>query len=269
MDYQVDLNVFRGPLDLLLYLVKRNEVDIFDIPIARIAEQFLQYLDVIQQVAQSAVAQSAVAQPVIDVERAGDFLVMASTLMEIKSRLLLPRAEVEEVEEDPRSELVRQLLEYKRFKDAAALLEQQAEEQALRFPRQPVEEIAPSIDPAQPPGDAARLARLAQPIRRVELWDLVSAFGRLLRETLAVQPKQIVYDDTPIHVYVEQILECLRGRPRMPFADLFDPPWTRGRLVGLFLAILELIKSQQIVVEQPMPFAEIWVELRLTQETGP
>src|SRR5205809_773475 len=104
MDYQVDLDVFHGPLDLLLYLVKREEVDICDIPIARIAEQFKTYLDVLQH---------------IDVERAGDFLVVASTLMEIKSRLLLPRPPAEEEEEDPRRELVRQLLEYKQFKDAA------------------------------------------------------------------------------------------------------------------------------------------------------
>src|SRR5947209_4751803 len=108
-DYQVDLDTFRGPLDLLLYLVKREEVDIRDIPIARVAEQFKAYLDVLTMV---------------DVERAGDFLVMASTLMEIKSKMLLPRPEgPEEAEEDPRLELVRQLLEYKRFKDAAALLE--------------------------------------------------------------------------------------------------------------------------------------------------
>src|SRR5438105_1657959 len=109
MDYRVDLPVFRGPLDLLLYLVKRNEVDVCDIPIARIAEQFRAYLDVLQ---------------LIDVELAGDFLVMAATLMEIKSRMLLPRGEESaEEDEDPRLELVRQLIEYKKYKDAAALLE--------------------------------------------------------------------------------------------------------------------------------------------------
>src|SRR6516225_5660438 len=158
-NYLVDLDVFRGPLDLLLYLVKRDEVDLRDIPIARVAEQFKQYLDVLQ---------------VIDVERAGDFLVMAATLAELKSKMLLPRAEESSgPEEDPRQELVRQLLEYKRFKDAAALLEQQAEKQAARLPRQP---------PPEPSAPA--------PLRPVELWDLVSTFGRLLRETLALQPQQ-------------------------------------------------------------------------------
>src|SRR6516164_8596350 len=115
MDYQVDLDIFRGPLDLLLYLVKRQEVDISEIPIARVAEQFLEYLRVIE---------------LIDVEWAGDFLVMAATLMEIKSKLLLPRGEEPtETEADPRLELVRQLVEYKQFKDVAALLEAQAERQ--------------------------------------------------------------------------------------------------------------------------------------------
>src|ERR1700676_4174708 len=117
-DYQVVLDTFRGPLDLLLYLVKRDEVDVRDIPIARVAEQFKQYLDVLT---------------LIDVERAGDFLVLAATLMEIKSKLLLPRAEESAAAaEDPRHQLVQQLIQYKRFKDAAALLESQAGRHALR-----------------------------------------------------------------------------------------------------------------------------------------
>ena len=140
-DYQVDLDLFRGPLDLLLYLVKREEVDVRDIPVARVAEQFKEYLDVLQM---------------IDVERAGDFLVMAATLMEIKSKLLLPRpAESAEAEDDPRLELVRQLLQYKRFKDAAALLEARAEQQSQRLAR-----LAPA-EPASAPG--------APPLKPVEI----------------------------------------------------------------------------------------------------
>src|SRR4051812_35673178 len=126
-DYLVDLDTFRGPLDLLLYLVKRDEVDVLDIPIARVAEQFKRYLEVLA---------------LVDVERAGDFLVLASTLMEIKSKMLLPRPEEAgaEAEEDPRRELVRQLIQYKRFKEAAQSLEARAEEQARRLPRGPSEE---------------------------------------------------------------------------------------------------------------------------------
>jgi segregation and condensation protein A len=232
MDYQVDLDVFRGPMDLLLFLVKRNEVDVCDIPIARVAEQFLEYLRVLEM---------------IDVERAGDFLVLAATLMEIKSKLLLPRADDSTEEEaDPRRELVRQLIEYKKFKDAAVLLEAQAERQQSRLARQPFE-LPVEPNPAQ------------QPLRQVELWDLVSAFGRLMRETLALQPQQITVDQTPIHVYMEAILERLRREPRLAFTTLFTPPHTRGRLVGLFLAVLELIKGRQIAAEQLDVFGEIWL----------
>jgi segregation and condensation protein A len=234
MDYLVNLDVFRGPLDLLLYLVKHNEVDICDIPIAKVTEQFHEYLEAIQ---------------LIDVERAGDFLVMAATLMEIKSKMLLPRSEgAPEEEADPRSELVRQLIEYKKFKDAAALLETQAERHLCRLPRQPLEVPAPP-DPA------------LQPLRSVELWDLVSAFGRLMRETLALQPKQIVMDETPMEVHMDRILRRLGAEPRVAFADLFTPPYSRGRLLGLFLAILELIKGRRAVAEQPEPFGPIWVSL--------
>jgi len=232
MDYLVELETFHGPLDLLLFLVKRNEVDIRDIPIARIAEQFIDYMNVLQ---------------IINVEGAGEFLVMAATLMEIKSRLLLPRMEeLPEEEDDPRRELVKQLIEYKKYKEAAAVLEQQAEKQLSRLPRTPLEVPEP-LDPAQ------------QPLRRVELWDLVSAFGRLMRETNALQPRQIVIDETPIHVHIEYILGLLRERPRIPFTDVFTPPHTRGRLLGIFLAILELMKGIQIAAEQPEPFGEIWL----------
>jgi segregation and condensation protein A len=232
MDYQVDLDVFRGPLDLLLYLVKRNEVDIIDIPIARVAEQFIEYLGVLE---------------FIDVERAGDFLVMAATLMEIKSRMLLPRAEGEAgALDDARLELVRQLVEYKRYKDAALLLEAQAEKQLSRLSRQSLEM------PAEP-------SPVDQPLHSVELWDLVSAFGRLMRETLALAPQQIVDDQTPIHVHMENIIENLRQHGQLAFSAIFTPPYSRGRLVGLFLAILELIKLRKVSAEQPDPFGEIWL----------
>src|SRR5207253_8052659 len=230
MDYLVELDTFRGPPDLLLYLVKRNEVDVCDIPIARIADQFLEYLRMIE---------------LIDVERAGEFLVMAATLMEIKSRLLLPRSdELQEEEEDPRQELVRQLLEYKKIKDAASLLEAQAERQLFRLPRSPIETTGPE-DPA------------SQPLRAVELWDLVSAFGRLMRETLALQPSQIVVDETPMHVYMNMIVERLKQVGLMPFKDFFTPPFTRARLVGLFLAVLELIRMGQIEAHQEHVFGQI------------
>jgi len=193
---------------------------------------------------------------VIDVERVGDFIVMAGTLMEIKSKMVLPRSAEESAEEDadPRQELVRQLIEYKKFKDAAAALEAQAERQSLRLARQPV---APptAVDPSR------------QPLQQVELWDLVSAFGRLMRETLALQPQQIVVDQTPMHVYMELIVHRLQAEGPLSFRALFTPPHNRGRLVGLFLAMLELIKGWRILAEQADPFAEIM--LSLTPEALP
>jgi len=233
MDYQVELEIFRGPLDLLLFLVKRNEVDVFDIPIAKIAEQYMHYLDVLK---------------LIDIDRVGEFLVMASTLMEIKSRLLLPRGEEQTPEEeDPRLELVRQLIEYKKFKEASALLERQAEQQAVRHTRHVWEKPRSGPDLA------------SQPLQPVELWDLVSAFGRLLRETLATQPQHIAVDDTPTSVYMDRIRERLTRQPRIPFSQLFEPPFTRACLLGWFLAILEMIRQRHITAEQTTPFGEIWI----------
>ncbi len=239
MEYKVDLETFRGPMDLLLYLVKHNEVDIYDIPIATVAEQFLAHLNLLQW---------------IDVEWAGEFLVTAATLMEIKSRMLLPRTETAEAEnEDPRLELVKQLIEYKKYKEAAALLEVQAEKQLSRLPRLPVDR--PTLDPAQ------------QPMRKVELWDLVSAFGRLMRETSALQPRRIVLDETPIHVHMERIVQRLE-RGRLSFAELFTTPHSRGRLLGIFLAILELIKARRIRADQPEMFGDIWVDLAPAEVTS-
>jgi segregation and condensation protein A len=233
-DYRVELETFRGPLDLLLYLVKREEIDVRDIPIARVAEQFKAYLDVLT---------------LIDVEAAGDFLVMAATLMEIKSRLLLPHSEeVGEESDDPRRELVRQLLQYKQFKDATARLEELADQQAARLARVPQAAAAPGTPTLQP----------------VELWDLVSAFGRLMRETLATRPQEIVVDQTPLHVYMDEVLSVVRREGAASFSALFTPPYTRSRLVGVFLAILELTKMRQIVPAQMEPFGDI--HLRLATE---
>lgn len=231
MPYTVALDTFHGPLDLLLFLVKRNEVDVLDIPIAKLADQFLEFLTVMREV---------------DVELAGDFLVMAATLMEIKARSLLPAevVEGEEEEADPRRELVKQLLEYRKFKDAAAALEERAERQGTRLAR-----VAPE-EPTKPNTPV---------VRPVELWDLVSAFARLMRETQALHPTAVVVDDTPQHVYEEQVRDRVRAAGRVAFRDLFTPPHQKARLIGLFLAVLELIKGREVWLDQPEPFGEIWL----------
>jgi segregation and condensation protein A len=234
MAYLVELSSFHGPLDLLLYLVKKEEVEIWDIPIARVADQYLEYLRTVKE---------------LDVEFAGEFLVLAATLMEIKSRSLLPenvRSTTEGPADDPRQELVRQLLEYRRYKDAAAALEYQAHAQSLRLPRQ--HDL-----------DAARSQQVH--VRSVEIWDLVSAFARLVREVDDVSEEQIAVDETPQQVHEDAILEFLRKFGRVHFREIFTPPRTRPRLIGLFLAMLELIKARKVELEQDQLFGDIWVSL--------
>ena len=241
-EFRVELEVFRGPLDLLLYLVRKHEVDIVDLPIAPVTEQFLQYLELLEQ---------------LDINAVGDFVEMASTLVEIKSRSVLPRGgEVEEELDDPRQELVRRLLEYKQFKDAASMLEERSRGTQERFPR-----LASDLPPRQ-----RSLADEA--IQEVELWDLVSAFGRIMRDSAAQRPSNIVYDDTPIHVYMSQIHALLAQRGRLAFSELFQPGMHKSTLVGIFLARLELVRHYRVRAEQNDLFGEIWV-LPGPAEAGP
>ena len=233
MAFSVDLDIFRGPLDLLLYLVRKHEVEITDIPIATIAEQFIGHLEVLEQ---------------IDVNRVGDFLEMASTLVEIKSRLVLPNSDEQQGEiEDPRKDLVRQLLEYKKYRDAASLLEDQSRDWQQHFSRQ-------SQDLPPRARDIA-----AEPIREVELWDLVSAFSRILKDREAQKPSSIVYDDTPIHVYMEQIHNNLREAGRLKLSDLFEENMHKSQMIGIFLAVLELIRHHNLECEQQDLFGEMWL----------
>jgi segregation and condensation protein A len=233
MPYTVALDAFHGPLDLLLYLVKKHEVDVLNIPVAKIADQFLVYLQ---------------ALPELDVELAGDFLVMVGTLMEIKSRMILPpdaHAAADE-ELDPRRELVKQLLEYRKIKDAAAALEVRAEAQSTHIPRQ------------EPPETVS--AGAAPRVKPVELWDLVSAFARLMRETQALEPSTIAVDDTPQHVHESRITNRVNAEGRVRFRDVFTPPYYKARLIGIFLAVLEIIRNHGIGLDQPEgEGSEIWL----------
>lgn len=233
MDFRVDLDIFRGPLDLLLYLVRKHEVEISEIPIATITDQYLEYLGVLEQ---------------LDFAAVGDFVALASTLIEIKSQQVLPRAdEVQDAIEDPRQDLVRRLLQYKQYRDTASMLEERSRAWQEHYPR-----LASDLPPRE--RDLA-----GQPIEEVELWDLVSAFGRIIRESTAVKPSNIVYDETPIHVYMAQIQQRLLARGQLAFSDLFEPGMHRSKLVGIFLAVLELVRHHHLHVEQNRSFGEIWL----------
>ena len=233
MNFRVDLNTFRGPLDLLLYLVRKHEVEIVDIPIAKITDQFLEHLALLER---------------LDVNSVGDFLAVASTLIEIKSQQVLPRAdEVQDEVDDPRRELVQRLLEYKKYRDAASMLEERSRSWQQHYAREANDLPRRERKPAE------------EPIHEVELWDLVSAFGRMMRDTESAKPSNIVYDDTPIHVYMAQIHARLLKQGRLEFSDLFDASMHRSTLVGIFLAILELVSHHKVRVEQSDLFGQIWV----------
>lgn len=242
MEFRVDLELFRGPLDLLLYLVRKHEVDILDLPVAKITDQFLEHLAVLEQ---------------LDVNAVGDFVAAAATLVEIKSQMVLPHGdEVDEQIEDPREDLVRRLLEYKKYRDAASVLEERGRAWQQRYPRL-TDDVPPrEADPAE------------EPIQEVELWDLVSAFGRMMRENDATKPSNIVYDDTPIHVYMSQIhARLFQGGP-LAFTSLFEPGMHKSRMIGIFLAVLELVRHHHVQVEQSGVFGEIWLRPD-RQSTGP
>lgn len=234
MSFRVDLQVFRGPLDLLLYLVRKHEVNIWDIPIAQIIDQYLDYLEILEQ---------------IDVNAVGDFLDMASTLIEIKSRMVLPQAEEteEEVQEDPREELVQRLLEYKRYKDAASMLDDRSRQWQLRYER-----VANDLPPR-------RVDLADQPISELELWDLVSSFGRIMRQNVASGPTNIVYDDTPITAYMARIHRSLIEHGRASFSEMFEEGMHKSAMIGVFLAVLELVRHHSVRTEQRDTHGEIWL----------
>lgn len=234
-DYHVKLDIFRGPLDLLLYLVRRNEVDILDLPIAKITTTFADYLEVLE---------------FIDFDLVGDFVVMASSLIEIKSRMVLPRPDEEpepELTDDPRGELIQQLLHYKKFKDASKALENRAAEWQERFPRLSDDRPSQGKDFS------------ADRIKEVELWDLVSALSRVLRKKTVEKESRIKYDETPIGVYAERIRSRIRQEGRVAFSSFFENTNMRSRIVGIFLAILELLRHYQYRAEQPVDYGEIWI----------
>jgi segregation and condensation protein A len=237
MSFLIDLDIYRGPLDLLLYLVRRNEVEVDELPVGQIASQYLDYVMVIQH---------------LDINAAADFLEIASILTEMKSRSVLPRAEEEaepenEIIEDPRRDLVRRLLEYKKFKDAASLLEEQGRQWQERFPRM-------AVDLPRRPRELAD-----EPIHELEVWDLVSALARLLRDNQSAATTSIVYDDTPIHVYMERIYERARTEGRLAFTELFQAGMHKSTLVSLFLAMMELIRHYGMRAQQDQLFGEIWL----------
>ncbi|MBL7154708.1 MAG: segregation/condensation protein A, partial [Phycisphaerae bacterium] len=242
-DYRVNLDIFAGPLDLLLYLVRKEEVDIYDISIARITDQYIRHIEMLKS---------------LDIDLAGDFLVMAATLMQIKSAMLLPKAEPELLGEDdlsdPRAELIRQLLEYKKFKDAANLLIAAADEHKQRF--------------ARPDSIVDKLSGRSEPeidIEQISIWDLLEAFDSVCRATGAAVDIHHIEDDTPIDLYQIEILHRLQSEGQLTFEQIFGPGSGRLVMVGLFLGLLELVRGKLVSAEQPASASAIYLRA-LTDE---
>lgn len=246
MEYRVELDIYNGPLDLLLYLIKRDELDIYDIPIARITDSYMAYVNMLRQMQD---------KDGLDINVAGDFLVMAATLMEIKSAMLLPRPPASQADgessaadelTDPRYELVQQLLEYKRIRDSVNLLEQRQAEHSQRFPRHPAR-LGAGDEP--PPLD----------LEEVQIWDLLQAFSRLMQEVGVRKPgyHEVVDDDTPIDLHAADIEDRLKRDRRLTLRELIVGRKSKSEMVGVFLALLELIRQHKVLVQQDNASDEI------------
>lgn len=243
MQYKVKIDAFEGPLDLLLHLINRLEIDIYDIPVAEITEQYLIYIHTMNE---------------LELDVASEFLVMAATLLAIKSKMLLPKYEEEDgaedfemgLEEDPRDELVEKLIEYRKYKEAASELKSREAERGLIF--------------TKAPSDLSDYTKEMNQEKRdldVSLYDMLAAFQKLLRRKKLQKPlaTKVTRQEIPIEKRMEEIITVLQmGKHRMNFFDLF-PYEDKEHIVVTFLAILELMKRNELFVEQEMNFSDIYI----------
>ena len=238
-DYKVDLEVFEGPLDLLLYLIRRDELDIYDIPIGRITEQYMKYLEVMRQ---------------LNLDVAGEFIVMAATLMVIKSRMLLPvdRRVAEESGDDewvdPRLDLVRQLVEYKKFKDAAGRL---AEYELRRMESFDYGGGRPKFEKTQ--------ADKASAIADLGVLDLLAAFQDVLARLGEVPKEELKGSRWSVPDKMDFVLNRVRADGQLAFSSLFREQSPRGEVIVTFLALLELLRQHRVIIYQNAAFHEITI----------
>jgi len=231
-EYKVKLEVFEGPLDLLLYLIKRDEIDIYDIPVEHITKQYLEFMELFKM---------------LDLDVAGEFVVMAANLIYIKSRSLLPAnvqpPEEETDEEDPRWELVRQLLEYKKFKEAAGHLHQREVAREGVFPR-----VVANVEEA-----------VERPLGEVSVFDLINAFNKILKriDNKKEDLREIFEENYTVADKIDLILKMTTPGVNLKFAELFSGAASRSEVVITFLAMLELIRMKQLRCLQPEAFGEI------------
>lgn len=238
MPYNIKLPVYEGPLDLLLHLIKKNKIDIYDIPIAVITSQYLDYLEAMKE---------------LNLEIAGEFLVMAATLLHIKSRMLLPVVQSEtSEEEDPRTELVHKLVEYQQFRELALKLDELDIYQSQLYFREPLPEEKPGIE--------------VEYEFEVSLFDLISAFHKALKSTEAQAPYKVEVERIDIQQKMIELLEALETTPSLSFTALLKDITRKVELIALFLGILELVKLGQISLKQSEFCGEILLFRREPEE---
>ncbi|MFH1877431.1 MAG: segregation/condensation protein A [Candidatus Omnitrophota bacterium] len=241
MSYKVKLNIFEGPLDLLLFLIKKEKIDIYDIPIARITRQYLEYMEIMQ---------------LLDLEIAGEFLVMAATLMHIKSKMLLPQEEgfaEEEEEEDPRDELVRRLLEYKKYKEAASRLHEMHDRCKDVFIRK---------------GSGARekiVSADGTEYLEASLFDLITALRNILKRVPKETFHKVIRNEFTVSDKIHEILHALSRQNKVYFSSLFRKARNKNEVIVIFLAVLELMKMREIMTVQRDSFSEIEI-IRNTED---
>lgn len=233
MSYKIKLEIFEGPLDLLLYLVKKDHLNIYDIPIAKVTGQYLEYIELMR---------------LLDLNIAGEFLVMAATLLQIKSKMLLPAEEdaAQEVQEDPRAELVKRLLEYEKFKEIAQDLREREARQQEVFKRPKVAGSEESPDESEVYFEAS-------------LFDLISAFSQALEDVPKELFYQVVKDEFTVEEKIHQILHLMLTEDRVQLSTLFAQAKSKIEIIVTFLAILELIRMKEIVAVQKGLFNEVEV----------
>jgi segregation and condensation protein A len=232
-DYKVKLEIFEGPLDLLLFLIKRDEIDIYDISIERITGQYLEYLQAFKE---------------LNIDVAGEFVVMAANLIYLKSRSLLPAdqqpPDEDAEEDDPRWDLIRQLIEYKKFKEAAAQLHARELEQERIFTRDN--------------GAAAAMVEAPLPLGEVGIFQLINAFQNVIKRVEVREDlREIFGEHFTVSDKIDTILQRIAGGARLRFSDLFGAIASRVEIVVTFLALLELIRLKQVRASQANPFDEI------------
>ncbi|MDH4100620.1 MAG: segregation/condensation protein A [Nitrospirota bacterium] len=234
----VKLDIFEGPLDLLLHLIRQHEIDIYDIPIALITRQYLEYIELMKT---------------LNLEIAGEFLVMAATLAQIKSRMLLPVPEPAEGEGegvDPRQELVNRLLEYKKFKEASEILEERGDYWGRIYQRERCESL-PELE---------KEPELQPELFNFGLFDLMAAFQEILKRHPEQKLREIILERFTVQEKIDQILSLIDTAESVIFETLFDADRCREEVIVTFLAVLELVKQKVVRVYQVQDFGSIYLK---------